>query len=234
MAVAAVTLQPLLWVNQDARRYIGEDMTLKNFTFSGTAMLNQKKVFAICTQAIIDRFVSGEGLIYPVGVYALTGEKLDGQDDPALDFSKEYEALKGDSIQVADTIAELAKLTGLDADALSETINTYNSYCEAGNDPDYFKVPETLIALKEEEGPFYAFDCQDNYPTTCGGLKITPQVEVMDKKGNVIPGLYAGGCDTGGFFGDAYDVGIAAGSTASWAINSGRIAAEQAALYLSK
>jgi fumarate reductase flavoprotein subunit len=225
MSVAATSLQPILWVNQNAKRYIGEDMTLKNFTFSGTAMLNQERVIAICTQKMIDRFASGEGIYYPVGVYALQGETLPG-------LLEEIERLKGDSIFVASTIRELAQLVDLDADVLNDTVNTYNEYCTDGIDPDFFKASEVLIALKEEDGPYYAFECQDNYPTTCGGLRITPQTEVVDKEGKIIPGLYAGGCDTGGFFGDAYDVGIAAGSTAAWAINSGRIAAEQAADYL--
>ena len=230
--VTAVTPQPLLWVNQDAQRYIGEDMTLKNFPFSGTAMLNQQKVFAICDQAMIDRYVSGEGLQVPVGVYALAGEKLDGIDDPDLDFYAEVESLMDDSVFTAATAEELAEKIGLDPQALAETIRAYNSYCETGVDLDFAKVPDRLVPVLEANGPLYAFDCQDNYPTTCGGLKVTTKVEVVGKDGNVIPGLYAGGCDTGGFFGDAYDVGIAAGSTASWAINSGRIAAESAAEYL--
>lgn len=230
--VVAVTLQPLLWVNQDAQRYIGEDMTLKNFTFSGTAMLNQRKVYAICDQAMIDRYVTGEGLQVPVGVYALAGEKLDGIDDPDLDFYAEVESLMDYSVFTAATAEELAEKIGLDPQALAETIRTYNSYCETGVDLDFGKVADQLVPVLEANGPLYAFDCQDNYPTTCGGLKVTTKVEVVDKDGKIIPGLYAGGCDTGGFFGDAYDVGIAAGSTASWAINSGRIAAESAVEYL--
>ena len=43
-----------------------------------------------------------------------------------------------------------------------------------------------------------------------------------------------GGMDAGGFYGDAYDAGIAAGSCASWAINSGRMAEEAAKEYIGK
>lgn len=65
-----------------------------------------------------------------------------------------------------------------------------------------------------------------------GGIKITPNTEVVDTDGNVIPGLYAGGNDAGGLYGECYDVGSAAGSQASWAVNSGRIAAQEAQAYL--
>ena len=50
----------------------------------------------------------------------------------------------------------------------------------------------------------------------------------------LLVGLYMGGMDAGGFYGDAYDAGIAAGSCASWAINSGRMAEEAAKEYIGK
>ena len=224
--VAATCLQPILWVNQNGKRYIGEDMSIKNFTFSGTAMMNQDRVFAICTQSQIDRFAEGDGIYVNVGVYALAGETLP-------DLKEQIEELRtAGTVFVADTIEELANQIGVDASQLVSTVDAYNSYCEAGLDPDFFKEPSMLIAMPQEEGPYYAFDCQDNYPTTCGGIKVNARCEVLSREGNIIPGLYVGGVDAGGFYGDAYDVGIAAGSTASWAINSGRIAAEQAVAYI--
>ena len=224
--VAAACLQPILWVNQNAKRYIGEDMCIKNFTFSGTAMMNQERVFAICTQAQIDRFAEGDGIYVSVGVYALEGETLPG-------LKEQIEELKAaGNVFVADTVSELAEQMGVDATQLVATIDAYNGYCEAGEDPDFFKEPSMLVAMPESDGPYYAFDCQDNYPTTCGGIKVNERCEVIAREGGIIGGLYVGGVDAGGFYGDAYDVGIAAGSTASWAINSGRIAAEQAVAYL--
>lgn len=225
-AVCACTLQPILWVNQDAKRFVREDMFLKNFAFAGLATKKQKKVFALCTQALIDRFAHGDGALAGVGVYVQEGSPIEGLTD-------ELERLmKAGDIYTADTIEALAEKIGLDTAALKETITTYNSFCAAGEDGDFHKPEKDLVAFVDEDGPYYAFDCQDAYFTTCGGLKVAPTTQVLDAEGAVIAGLYAGGCDTGGFFGDAYDVGIAAGSGASWAINSGRIAAEQATEYL--
>lgn len=90
------------------------------------------------------------------------------------------------------------------------------------------------VPLLEEEGPFYLFEVQNGYFCTVGGIKINAQLQALDKDRKPITGLYLGGMDTGGFYGDAYDAGIAAGSCASWAINSGRLAAESVKAHLQK
>jgi fumarate reductase flavoprotein subunit len=47
----------------------------------------------------------------------------------------------------------------------------------------------------------------------------------------VISGLYAVGNDAGGLYGDSYDV-IASGASSGFALNSGRIAGENALKYI--
>ena len=132
----------------------------------------------------------------------------------------------------ADAVTVTAPGLELDAEKLQETLDTYNGYCADGVDARFAKPAEYLNAL--EEGPFYAFEVFNGYFTTVGGIKVTPRTEVLDENDQVIPGLYAGGSDAGGLYGDTYDVGIAAGSQASWAINSGRLAAKNGACYLGK
>ncbi len=66
-----------------------------------------------------------------------------------------------------------------------------------------------------------------------GGIKINHKTEVIDKDFNVIPGLYAGGNSAGGMYGDTYDAS-AAGTALGFAINSGRIAGEEALDYIDK
>ena len=72
-----------------------------------------------------------------------------------------------------------------------------------------------------------------SYPgmlTTMGGIRINERMEVVDKNDNPIPGLFAGGNDTGGWEPDTYNINLS-GSTFAIAINSGRIAGESAADY---
>jgi fumarate reductase flavoprotein subunit len=67
---------------------------------------------------------------------------------------------------------------------------------------------------------------------TLGGIKINHRAEVLNKTLQPIPGLYAVGNDAGGMYGDSYDLLYSAGSTFSFAVNSGRIAGENALAYL--
>ena len=59
-------------------------------------------------------------------------------------------------------------------------------------------------------------------------------MEVVDKNGKVIPGLYAGGYDAGGMWGDSYSIKTSSGASAGFAINSGRIGAKNALKYIGK
>jgi fumarate reductase flavoprotein subunit len=57
---------------------------------------------------------------------------------------------------------------------------------------------------------------------------------VLDKKSAVIPGLYAGGFDAGGMYGDSYPIGVSQGLSSAFALNSGRIAGRGALEYLGR
>ena len=67
-----------------------------------------------------------------------------------------------------------------------------------------------------------------DYLDTIGGIRINERMEVLDRQDNPIPGLYAAGIDTGGWVGDTYCIRTT-GTTFAFAINSGRIAGENAA-----
>lgn len=224
---AATSMQPHLWVNQDAERFVNEDMFLKNFAYAGNAVHNQERTLTVCTQAIIDRYID-EGPDVGVGVYVNAGSPLTKLADQLADAMEDEESAP--YIFKADTVEELAQAAGLGPEKLAATVEAYNEMCAAGADTRFSKPAEYMRAL--EEGPFYAFEVFNGYFTTVGGIKVTPQTEVLDDTNTVIPGLYAGGSDAGGLYGDTYDVGIAAGSQASWAINSGRLAAKNGASYL--
>jgi fumarate reductase flavoprotein subunit len=79
--------------------------------------------------------------------------------------------------------------------------------------------------------PYYAIKGFPSFLTTLGGLKVNNRMEVMDQKDKPIEGLYAAGNDTGGWETDTYDVNLS-GTTCGFAINSGRIAGENAAKYV--
>ncbi|MBR2572466.1 MAG: FAD-dependent oxidoreductase [Clostridia bacterium] len=95
----------------------------------------------------------------------------------------------------ADTLEELAEQIDIDPEVLVASVNTYNSYVEAGKDPDFGKeVMDATI----KTGPFYATPHKPNIHHTMGGVHINTNAEVIDTDGNVIPGLYAAGEVCGG------------------------------------
>ena len=55
--------------------------------------------------------------------------------------------------------------------------------------------------------------------------------DVLNKKWEVIPGLYAAGTDACSIYGDSY-VFVLPGNTMGFALNSGRIAGENASSYI--
>jgi fumarate reductase flavoprotein subunit len=59
-------------------------------------------------------------------------------------------------------------------------------------------------------------------------------MEVMDKRDRVIPGLYAGGFDAGGMYGDSYCIHDSSGLSSGFAVNSGRIAGKNALRYIGR
>lgn len=214
--------QPVLWVNEKCERFVNEDKWENDFARVGIAQRNQTRTYSIFCKGDLDAW-ENEGVYGTCFSFVAAGTPMQG-------FTQAVEAL--DSVHKADSIAELAEAVGLDADALQATVEQYNRYCADGVDPDFAKAPEKMHAI--DTPPYYIAEIADGYYCTVGGVKVDADCEVLDVDGAVIPGLYAGGCDAGGLYGDAYDVNKAPGSQSSWACNSGRIAMQAAAAYLGK
>ena len=96
------------------------------------------------------------------------------------------------------TYEELGKAMGVDAAAFAETMDKWNGYVEAKNDPDFGR---TSFANPLDTAPYYAVKVTAGVHHTMGGLKINANTEVLNEKGEVIPGLFAAGEVTGGVHG---------------------------------
>lgn len=203
-----LTFKPVLRVNESAKRFSRETLVnINDFTGIANALLAQSSVYAI----VDDAFVEAADEMGPVQY--LTG------------------VTKGDArasitncggITKADTLEELADALGLDPEALVETVNTYNSYADAGVDPEF----GTTDFFPIKTAPFYGGYIQPTYFCTVGGLRINTNLQVLDADGAPIPGLHAIGGDANGIYGDNYDVKVGTGSQQGWAATSGRLVAE--------
>ena len=122
------------------------------------------------------------------------------------------------------TYEELGKAMGVDAAAFAETMEKWNGYVEAKNDPDFGR---TSFANPLNTAPYYAVKVTAGVHHTMGGLKINANTEVLNEKGEVIPGLFAAGEVTGGVHG-ANRLG---GTAVSDFVVFGRIAGAAASKY---
>jgi succinate dehydrogenase/fumarate reductase flavoprotein subunit len=103
----------------------------------------------------------------------------------------------------ADTIGELAgkirnpyQKQQMAGAVLQETVNRYNGFVAAGADQD-FRKPTPMYKI--ETPPFFAAWSTPILHDTLTGLRTTPNAEVVDIHGEVIPGLYCAGESQGGF-----------------------------------
>ena len=104
----------------------------------------------------------------------------------------------------ADTIEELARkiekgheFQRVPLSNLAETVRKWNSYVDAGADPDFGRGKDAPMH-KIDKPPFYAASICPVWHDSYGGLRINGQGQVLDTQGEVIPGLYSGGEASGG------------------------------------
>ena len=218
--------QPCLHVNQDGERYCDESIT-GNFPFDGNAISKQRGrvVYTVFDDSHMERWMR-EGVEIGTGKIIPPGSKVDIRKaiEDAL-------GRKAPGVFSASSIEELAGLVGIEKERLKETVKEYNAFCLKGHDDLFAKDRHYLVPLL---GPrFYALRCRLIFLGTLGGIKVNHRMEVLDKMGRRIPGLYAGGMDAGGLFGDSYDV-FTCGGTLAFGLASGRIAGRAALEYLSK
>lgn len=128
-------------------------------------------------------------------------------------------------IAQADSLSELADIVGINSDALQTTISRYNEDCRQGVDSRFFKDPALMKPVTTP--PFYAAEIRPAIVClTSTGLRVDEDMQVLDRAGKSIGGLYAAGEVAGGVLGERY---IGGGNSIANAIVFGRIAGERAA-----
>jgi fumarate reductase flavoprotein subunit len=221
--------QPDLWVTARGERFCDESIGFWD-TQVGNANARYSRdgyTWSLFDDSMIDRMLEC-GIDNNVGVEFLPGFK-------PVNVRKEIEvALANGSTEVfaADSVEGLAEKMGVDPAVLSATVAEYNVCCARGYDAPFAKDPRFLRPFL---GPnYYAVRAHTVFLGTMGGVKINGNMEALDKKGDVIPGLYAGGFDAGGMYGDSYPIKGSSGLASAFALNSGRIAGKSTLAYLGK
>lgn len=142
----------------------------------------------------------------------------------------------------ADTLEELADGLGVPANALAETVSTFNQAvaADAGSRFDPItkdglsaepngQPPKSNWAQTLDKPPFVAYAVTCGITFTYGGLKVDTQARVVDTTGRPMPGLYATGEIAGDFFFHNYAAGAGLVRGAVFGRIAGRNAAARTA-----
>jgi fumarate reductase flavoprotein subunit len=122
----------------------------------------------------------------------------------------------------AETSQELANMLGIDPAGLNQTVRDYNQSAAQGTTDAFGRMlPEALRA------PLYGIQIRVALYHTQGGLKVTPDGQVVRRDGSIIPKLYAGGGVAVGVSGKGLD-GYLPGNGLLASLGLGMRAAEHA------
>lgn len=110
----------------------------------------------------------------------------------------EVARLKRADLFFEGSLEECATSLRIDLDTLKSTLERYNLDVEAGKD-SLFNRRGDLVSIKS--GTFYIQGVAPAVHHTMGGVDVNTSNQVIDNKGDIIPGLYAAGEIVGGIHG---------------------------------
>jgi fumarate reductase flavoprotein subunit len=215
-----------VWLNKRGERFVDEGVTAL-FTEAANSIHRQpeKMYYTFLDEKLLNKFK--QDVLSKRTAWVLMNSHEDWAKK--LDETIKVQVDKG-KIKISDSLEEIASWMGLSSRVLHKTLNEYNAFCDKGYDRDFVKDKKYLLQLCNP--PYYAIRCCTDSAATHGGLKINQYMQVMDKKGNPISGLYAAGLDIGGTESETYNTRFP-GHSYGFTINSGRIAGEHAAKRIS-
>lgn len=136
----------------------------------------------------------------------------------------------------AESLDGLLAEIDVETEQALDTVRAFNAACDPGEfDPHTLDgnraelpLPKSNWAIPIDDPPYYAYEVTGGITFAFGGVRITPDAQVLDGRERVIPGLYAAGNSTGGLFFDNYPGGTGLMNAAVY----GKLAAEHADEYL--
>ena len=213
-----------IWLNRDGRRFADESIVY-NFAMAANACMRQPegRLWVVFNQAIMDKVLKdGRDRI----------ELIHIDPDAERRLPETIEKAIGDGIMVrADSYEALARFIGCQEAVLQASMEEYNTFCRSGRDGLFAKSGRHLISM--EQGPYYAIRAGADMLITHGGVRVNEYFEALDKNFSPVKNLYVAGVDFGGADADVYNVEMS-GHGFGFALNSGRMAGEHAAMAISQ
>lgn len=174
--VAPIEAKGYLFLNKEGKRFVREDGRRDQISLAALAQT--------------------DGMFYMV-------ESADVISDPAhttdLGGVPLAELIEAKDVYTAPSLKALCELIGIPYENAKASIDSYNEAVDKNLPAD--DLGRELLTQKQERGPWYAIPRAPAVHHTMGGVVINTDCQVIDKNGNVIPGLYAAGEVAGGIHG---------------------------------
>lgn len=199
---------PFLHVNEKGERFMNENI---DYQSCATAVALQPNHIAF--QVFDSHFMEH--------VYDYTNG---GRTFPPTTMEAFDEYVAAGSIMKADTIEELAEISGIDKEGLVATVERYNQLVDSGVDEDFGMTSEHFVWNGIKDAPFYSIKRQPAKLATCSGLRCNDMLQVVNEDSEPIAGLYAAGNVQGAFFGYDYPVNGFDGFSIGRAMTGGMLA----------
>jgi succinate dehydrogenase/fumarate reductase flavoprotein subunit len=206
-----------IFVASDATRFVNENQPARHgkVAYHGTYV---HPPLPLPVHAVFDEIGRKSGPLYRTDEFWCWHgviEKYKWSADSSVELEKGW-------ILKADTIRELALKMGKNPDALEKSLATWNRSCAAGNDSEFGRPKERMIAIQTP--PYYAMELVPAFVNTLGGPRHNGRAQVLDTNRKPIPRLYSAG-----ELGSVFSYGYQGAGNFSECVAFGRIAGEHAA-----
>jgi fumarate reductase flavoprotein subunit len=229
--LASIVKDPYaIWVNKTGRRFVDESDCM--LWECGNAILMQPDRVSYCLFDDDIRKHMEERGIYDTQVWEDDKDISQPERSTLKEKLIEHSKRIPDEVKVSDSLDEMAAWVGADPRVLKSTVDEYNNACDEGHDSIFVKNKEFMTPLRTP--PYYAIKGVTDCGETMGGVKVNEYMEAQDIKHETIPGIYVAGIIADGWESQTYCCEEMAGSAYGFAINSGRIAGENAASFALK
>jgi succinate dehydrogenase/fumarate reductase flavoprotein subunit len=127
--------------------------------------------------------------------------------------------LRSGYLKKGATLADLARVCGIDPAGLEAAVARYNAGVAAGSDPEFGKGGTRYNRVQGDaarpdpcnapigRGPYYAVEVVPGSLGTFAGLRTDARARVLDGAGVPVPGLHAAGTDMASIMGGSYPAG---------------------------
>jgi len=212
-----------LIVNKEGKRVMDESV-LQNTAVTANVSVRQSDrcLYVVSTDSHFDLYRK-QGVDWVNGVI-----KADYTADAETWMQKAMQSFPGEAV-LADTPEEAARLMGIDVETFMKTLAEYNESCALHYDDLFCKDRRFLTPLEGKK--FYILRLVPGAYGTLGGIKVDSHYQVLTQEGKKLYGLYAAGSDVCDLYAGTY-LYYLPGNTMGFALNSGRLAAEQAAEFI--